>query len=218
MRADAGPTPVAIVEDDERYRSFLRTLVEGTAGFQCVGAYSCVEIALPIVGTHPPRILLLDLELPGLPGELAIPEFLRRVPGLDVVVLTFHREPNRLFATLEAGAVGYLVKPIDASSLVQALEEVRHGGSPMSGPIARMVLKSFRRPGDGRKDLKDLTPRELEVLREVAIGALPDEVAAKFGIAQRTVQTHLRNIYEKLHVHSRSQAVARFLDRFPRNP
>lgn len=204
-------TTVAIIEDDTRYRAFLRTIIEGTPGFQCGGAYANADVALPVINTHPPHLLLLDLELPGLPGEHAIPEFRRLVPGLEVVVLTFHQDPVRLFTCLEAGAVGYLVKPIDPAQLVEALREVRSGGSPMSGPIARMVLQSFRKRAHGRRELESLTARETEVLREIATGALPEDVASRLGIAIRTVQTHLRNIYDKLHVHSRSQAVARFL-------
>lgn len=212
---DLEPTTVAIVEDDTRYRAFLRTIVDGSTGFRCAGAYASAEIALQVITTHPPDLLLLDLELPGLSGEQAIPEFLRHLPELDIVVLTFHQEAHRLFACLEGGAVGYLVKPIDAAHLVRSLEEVRDGGAPMSGSIARLVLHSFRKSADGRKDLAALTPRELEVLREIATGALPADVASRLEITPRTVQTHLRNIYDKLHVHSRSQAVARFLDQHP---
>lgn len=210
------PTSVTIVEDDTRYRVFLRTVIEGTPGFQCAGAYGSADAALKLVATHPPDLVLLDLELPGLPGESAIREFRRLLPDADIVVLTFHQEPKRLFASLEAGAVGYLVKPVDPAQLVAALQEVRSGGAPMSGPIARLVLQSFRHRDPRRKDLEVLTTRELEVLREIATGAIPEEVSARLGIALRTVQTHLRNIYHKLHVHSRSQAVARFLAQPPR--
>ncbi|MCC6231905.1 MAG: response regulator transcription factor [Verrucomicrobiales bacterium] len=204
-------TTVAIIEDDTRYRGFLRTIIEGTTGFQCGGAYASADIALQVIATQPPDLLLLDLELPGMPGEQAIPEFLRLVPDLQVVVLTFHQDPGRLFACLEAGASGYLVKPVDPAQLVEALREVVAGGSPMSGPIARLVLQSFRKRGNGKRELESLTTREMEVLREIATGALPEEVGLSLGITVRTVQTHLRNIYDKLHVHSRSQAVARFL-------
>lgn len=202
---------VAVVEDDPRYRNFLRTLLEEAPGFRCVGAFSSVETALPVIESEPPDLLLLDLQLPGMPGEQSIAEFRRRVPRLEVVVLTFHQDPHRLFPCLEAGAVGYLTKPIGPADLMSALQEVRAGGSPMSGPIARLVLRSFQNRGSSCSELESLTSRELEVLREIAAGSVPKEVAATLGIAVRTVQTHLRNIYEKLHVHSRSQAVACYL-------
>lgn len=209
--ATNGTTTVAIIEDDARYRSFLRTIIEGTSGFQCGGSYASADIALSVIATHPPDLVLLDLELPGMPGEQAVPEFLRQMPSIQVVVLSFHQDPARLFACLEAGAVGYLVKPIDPAQLLDALREVKSGGSPMSGPIARLVLRSFRKRGCERRELDSLTPREMEVLRGIATGALPEDVSVTLGITNRTVQTHLRNIYNKLHVHSRSQAVARFL-------
>ncbi|MBL9135082.1 MAG: response regulator transcription factor [Verrucomicrobiales bacterium] len=204
-------TRVAIVENETRYRGFLRTIVEGTPGYECVGAYASADLALAVIATHPPDLLLLDLELPGLQGEHAIPRFLEVLPNLTVVVVTCHKAPERLFPCLEAGAVGYLVKPLDPAELVEALHEVGEGGSPMSGPIARLVLNSFKRRAADRKDLDALTPREVEVLRGIATGSLPEEVGTALGISSRTVQTHLRNIYEKLQVHSRSQAVARFL-------
>lgn len=205
------PTAVAVVEDDTRYRNFLRTLLEEAPGFRCAGAYSSVEAALPLIASEPPDLLLLDLQLPGMPGEQSIAEFRRLLPRLEVVVLTFHQDPHRLFPCLEAGAVGYLIKPIGPADLMMALQEVREGGSPMSGPIARLVLRSFQKQGTSRSELESLTSRELEVLREIAAGSVPKEVAITLGIALRTVQTHLRNIYEKLHVHSRSQAVACYL-------
>lgn len=208
---DAKPVAIAIVEDDSRYRAYLRTLVDGTPGFRCVGAYASADRALGVITTDPPDVVLLDLELPGITGEHAIPAFLDLLPAVHVVVLTFHTEAPRLFTCLEAGAVGYLVKPIDPVRLVAAIREVQDGGSPMSGPIARLVLQSFRRRSTERPNLAGLTTRELEVLRLIATGTLPQEAAVSLRISERTVQTHLRNIYDKLHVHSRSQAVARYL-------
>ncbi|MCC7377560.1 MAG: response regulator transcription factor [Verrucomicrobiales bacterium] len=219
MTGPSGTTiRVAIVENETRYRGFLRTIIEGTPGFECVGAYASADLALAVIATHPPDLLLLDLELPGLQGEQAIPRFLELLPNLSVVVVTCHKSPDRLFPCLEAGAVGYLVKPLSPTELIEALHEVRNGGSPMSGPIARLVLNSFKRRAAGRKDLDALTARELEVLRGIATGSLPEDLVATLGISLRTVQTHLRNIYKKLHVNSRSQAVARFLARTSEMP
>jgi NarL family two-component system response regulator LiaR len=207
------PVAIVIVEDDSRYRSYLRTIVDGTPGFRCAGAFASAEAALATAAGNPPDVVLMDLELPGMPGVRAISAFRERLPRVDVLVLTFHSEAEHLFPCLEAGACGYLVKPIDPAQLVAAVQEARNGGAPMSGPIARLVLHSFRRRADERRDLEGLTARELEVLRLIATGTLPQETAGQLGISERTVQTHLRNIYDKLHVHSRSQAVARFLAR-----
>lgn len=212
MSKTESAVPVAIVEDDARFRNFVRTVVEGTPGFRCCGAYSDADMALELIGTQPADLLLLDLELPGTPGELAIAEFRRRVPRLEVIALTFHQDPHRLFTSLESGAVGYLVKPITPTELATALYQFRDGGAPMSGSIARLVLQSFHRRGNERKEVESLTARELEVLRSIAGGALPEDVATELGITVRTVQTHLRNIYHKLHVHSRSQAVGKYLN------
>lgn len=207
----AAAIAIAIVEDDARYRTYLRTILDGTAGFRCAGAFATADDALAVVTVDPPDLVILDLALPGTPGEKAIPRFLERLPGVAILVLTFHDEAGTLFECLEAGAVGYLLKPVDPVQLVEAIQEWRSGGAPMSGPIARLVLQSFRRRASERQDLAELTTRELEVLRLVASGQLPQQAADTLGITGRTVQTHLRNIYDKLHVHSRAQAVARFL-------
>jgi DNA-binding CsgD family transcriptional regulator len=124
-----------------------------------------------------------------MPGEQSIAEFRRRLPRFEVVVLTFHQDPHRLFACFEDGAVGYLTKPIGPVDLMSALQEVRAGGSRMSGPIARLVLRSFQKRGGSCSDLESLTSRELEVLREIAAGSVPKEVATTLRIALRTVQT-----------------------------
>lgn len=205
-------TRVAIVENEAKYRGHLKAVLEGTPGCECVGCYASADLALEDIASRAPDLLLLDLELPGLQGEHAIPRFRALLPDLDILVVTNHKGPDRLFPCLEAGAVGYLVKPVSPPELIAALHEVRSGGSPMSGPIARMVLHSFTRHAAGRRELESLTPRELEVLRLIATGSLPEDAAAGLKISLRTVQTHLRNIYEKLHVHSRSQAVARYLE------
>jgi DNA-binding NarL/FixJ family response regulator len=213
MNGHPNAIKVATVEDDDAFREHLAALVGGTAGFCCVGSHRTAEATLKYLPTERPDVLLLDLELPNKQGLELISEVLARWPTIAIVVLTIHDDPERIFPALEAGAIGYLVKPVSPTRLLEALAEAHAGGSPMSSQIARLVVRRFQEQGHSRQQLEALTPRENEMLEYVARGLETKEIAVQLGLSERTVGSHLRNIYEKLHVHSRAAAVARFLGR-----
>jgi len=201
-----------IVEDDPDTRGMLTALFRGSPGFTCDGAHATAESAARQLASARPDVILLDLELPKLPGVAWLADVNRRWPDLPVLVLTAHSDPERLFAALAAGACGYLVKPVPPARILEAVAEVHDGGSPMSSGVARLVLRRFREKAERRLCLETLTQREQEVLKRISQGLLPEEVAAELGISARTVGTHLHHIYGKLHVATRAQAVARFLE------
>ncbi len=206
-------TRVTIVEDNNELRESLAVLLEGSPGFTCAGSHRTAELALKALPFEKPDMLLLDLELPHMSGEEFIREAKARWPKIEILVLTVHDEPRRIFAALEAGASGYLVKPAAPAKLLEALTDVASGGSPMSSQIARLVLSTFRERGKHKHDLGQLTPREEEILALLSKGHRYQEIAKELSISLRTVGTHLHNIYEKLHVRSRTEAAAKYLQR-----
>ncbi len=213
MNPHASDIKVVTVEDDDAFREHLAALIGGATGFCCVGSHRSAEAALKHLPVERPDVLLLDLELPGISGDQFIPDVLVRWPTIAIVVLTIHDDPERIFPALEAGAIGYLVKPMSPARLLEAIAEANAGGSPMSSQIARLVVRKFQQQGRSRNQLAVLTPRETEILDHVARGLETKEIADVLHLSERTIGTHLRNIYEKLHVHSRAAAVARFLGR-----
>ena len=204
-------TRVATIEDDDDYREHLAALINGADGFACVGSFRNAEAALARFKQAVPDVLLLDLELPGRNGLDVISEMIARWPNLAIVVLTVHDESTKIFAALEAGAIGYLGKPVSSVRLLEAIAEARAGGSPMSTSIARLVVRKFHAQGRLRKSLDQLTPRETEILDHISRGLSTKEIATQLGLSDRTIGSHLRKVYDKLHVHSRSAAVSRFL-------
>lgn len=202
---------VATVEDDDAYRDHLTAVVNGEEGFCCVGAFRSGEAALAHFTKAVPDVLLLDLELPGRQGLEVISELVARWPKLAIIVLTVHDESAQIFTALEAGAIGYLGKPVSAVRLIEAIAEAHAGGSPMSTSIARLVVRKFHAQGRLRKSLDQLTPRELEILDHISRGLSTKEIASQLNLSDRTISSHLRKIYDKLQVHSRSAAVSRFL-------
>jgi DNA-binding NarL/FixJ family response regulator len=209
----ANDIKVATVEDDDDFRGHLSALIGGANGFCCIGDYRSAEAALKHLPVEQPNVLLLDLELPNKQGDELIPEFAARWPKMAILVLTIHDDPARIFPALEAGAVGYLVKPVAPTRLLEAIAEAHAGGSPMSSQIARLVVRRFQDQGRARQKLDSLTPRETEILDHIARGLYTKEIATMLGISDRTIGSHLRKIYDKLQVHSRSAALAKFLNR-----
>jgi RNA polymerase sigma factor (sigma-70 family) len=204
---------VATIEDDDEYRDHLAALINGANGYCCVGSYRNAETALKQIAGDPPDVLLLDLELPGRNGLEVIAEMTARWPRLAIIILTIHDEAAKIFAALEAGAVGYLAKPVSPVRVLEAITEAQAGGSPMSSVIARMVVRKFHEQGRMRQQLDQLTPRETEVLDHISRGLSTKEIASLLSLSDRTVGSHLRKIYDRLQVHSRAAAIARFLQR-----
>jgi DNA-binding NarL/FixJ family response regulator len=202
---------VCIVEDDPPFREHLTALIGGSEGLVCGGAYPTAEAALQNISSDRPDVVLLDLQLPAKSGLDCLSEISVRWPALPILVLTICDDADRIFRALEAGASGYLLKPVAPTRLLEAIAEIHAGGAPMSSHIARLVLRRFREQGRIRERLEALTARESEILELLSQGFLSKEIGERLGISVRTIETHLHHIYHKLHVCSRAQAVAKFL-------
>lgn len=207
------PITVAIVEDNEKIRDGLAVLINGSPGFSCVAAYETAEEALKHLPGKRPDVVLMDIGLPGMSGIECVEELKKKRPEVQVMMLTVYEDDDRVFQSLAAGATGYILKNTMLAELFEAIGNLHNGGSPMSNVIARKVVQAFQRMGRSAKDLENLSERENEVLAYVAKGYRDKEVAAKFFISVETVRKHLRNIYEKLHVRSRTEAVLKFLQK-----
>ena len=199
----------ALVEDDDIIRKTLIELLEEAEGFRCIGAYQNAEDALEDIPRKFPDIVLMDINLPGMNGIECTYRLIAKIPGLLIVMLTVYEDAGKIFQSLQAGAVGYLLKLSKPEEILAALKEVASGGSPMSPQIARKVVQSFHRE---RKDKNEgLSPREEQVLELLAKGYLYKEIASELSISNDTVHNHIRKIYEKLQVHSRTEAVIKYL-------
>ena len=197
-----------VVEDDPSVRNILKSWVEGAAGFACQGVFPDVESALAPIARARPDIVLVDINLPGLSGIECVRQLKPQTPHTQFVMQTVYEDSNSIFDALSAGATGYLLKTTSREALVAALREVHAGGSPMSSNIARKVVQNLQQPKQAIKPTAELSKRENEVLALLAQGYLYKEIADALGIGLDTVNTYIRRIYEKLHVHSRAQAVA----------
>lgn len=202
-------TKVAVIEDQRDIREGLATLINGTGGFQITGAFGSVESALPFIARDPPDILLLDIGLPGMSGIDGIPLLRERCPQLLILVLSVHDDDERIFNALCTGASGYLLKNTEPARLLESLREAVSGGSPMSPEVARRVVLLFRKFSPPEKADYDLTPHESRLLRLLAEGHSYRGAAMELGLSVNTIAFHMKRIYEKLHVHSKSQAVAK---------
>ena len=200
---------VALVEDDEIIRKTLIELLEETEGFRCIGAYQNAEDALEDIPRKSPQIVLMDINLPGMDGIECTYRLKIKMPDLLVVMLTVYEDAGKIFHSLQAGAVGYLLKLSKPGDIITALKEVIAGGSPMSPQIARKVVQSFHREIKG--EMEGLSPREEQVLSLLSKGYLYKEIASELSISNDTVHNHIRKIYEKLQVHSRTEAVIKYL-------
>ncbi|HWL15969.1 MAG TPA: response regulator transcription factor [Opitutus sp.] len=199
-----------VVEDDPSVRTILTRWLEEAEGFVCAGVFPDVESALPHLARAKPDVALVDINLPGLSGIECVRQLKPVTPQTQFVMLTVYEDSNHIFDALSSGATGYLVKTTSREDLIAALREVHAGGSPMSGNIARKVVQSLQQPKSALKPANELSKRENEVLALLAQGYLYKEIADALGIGLETVNTYIRRIYEKLHVHSRAQAVARY--------
>jgi DNA-binding NarL/FixJ family response regulator len=202
---------VVIIEDLRDIREGLAALINGTSGFKCVAAYSSVETALAHIEREHPQVILTDLGLPGVSGIVGIGRFRRLYPDIPIIALTIYDNDDQIFNALCAGANGYLLKNTPPARLLESLREAYEGGAPMSPNIATRVVKLFRefRPPD-HADYR-LTPQETELLKLLIEGHHKKTAAREMNISFHTVSFHLKNIYEKLQVHSKTEAVAKAL-------
>lgn len=204
---------IAIVEDDARLAAYIQSILnEAGGGIRCVGIAGSAEQALAEFPALAPDLVFLDINLPGMGGVECVGHLSRLMPSLQIVMITVFNDTETVFQALAAGAIGYLIKPVDPERVLQAVEEVRQGGAPMSAAIARRIVQSFQSTGTHSKAevLETLSPRENEILALLAKGHLMKEIADELGMARNTLRIHTSRIYKKLHVHSRSQAVAKY--------
>lgn len=198
---------ISIVEDDREIRETLSFLIDNTEGFGCLATYKSAEEAINELPNNPPDVLLMDISLPGISGIQCVKTLKESLPELEVLMLTVHQDDNWVFDALCAGACGYLTKNTPTDKILEAITEVHKGGAPMSTNIARMVVSSFRTPS--AKSM--LTMREQEVLSQLCMGKSYKLIADALFISQDTVRSHIKHIYKKLEVNSKSEAVAKAL-------
>jgi DNA-binding NarL/FixJ family response regulator len=201
---------VSVVEDDAPARGIMQEWIRTVPGFECVGAHGSVEAALEKLPAENPAVVLMDINLPGLSGIEGVRRLKPLLPTTQFVMLTVYEDSDHIFNALMAGASGYLLKQTPREELFAALRDVHAGGSPMTSNIARKVVVAFQKMGSHKSEAEELSPREREVLELLARGYLYKEIAESLHLSVPTVNTYIRRIYEKLHVRSRSQAVAKF--------
>jgi DNA-binding NarL/FixJ family response regulator len=201
---------VFIVDDDTQTRKILGNWISRAPGFQLAGDCGDAETAIKLLPEKMPNVTLMDINLPGLSGVEAVRKLKPQLPATQFVMLTVYEDVDHIYNALLAGATGYLLKQTQRADLLRAIEEVHRGGSPMTSNIARKVVQAFRENRPENPNAEQLSPREHEVLDLLARGYLFKEIADKLNIGVPTVNTYVRRIYEKLHVRSRAQAVAKY--------
>jgi DNA-binding NarL/FixJ family response regulator len=209
--AREGVISVTIVEDRNETREGLASLIGGTEGFRCSGKYRSVEEALVSFGADPPDVALMDIHLPGVSGIEGIRRLKKRFPDTVFLVLSVYDDDDRIFEALCAGASGYLLKKTAPLRLLDALRDAAAGGGPLSPEVAQRVIRLFREYQPPEKSAEQLTPHEVRILRMISEGHDYPSAAAELGVATSTVIYHMRQIFSKLQVHSKSEAVAKAL-------
>ena len=202
---------VSIVEDDAPLRAILNDWIRNAEGFKCAGIHENAEAAIAALPKENPSVVLMDINMPGMSGIECVRRLKPQMMTTQFMMLTVYEDPDHIFKALSSGASGYLLKRTPRTELLAAIKEIHAGGSPMSSNIARKIVQSFQRFNNtSPSDPGNLSPREKEVLELLARGYLYKEIVEALHISMPTVNTHIRRIYEKLHVRSRSQAVAKF--------
>jgi DNA-binding NarL/FixJ family response regulator len=203
-------TTVIVVEDRTRIRETVVDLINGSEGLRCVGAYGSCEALLDHLGDPPPDVILMDIGLPGMSGIEGVKAVKSRHPGVDILMHTVFDDDEKIFQSILAGASGYVLKNAESEELIRAIREIRVG-APMSASIARRMLALMRGKEARPTDELNLTPRELEILQWLVEGYSYKKIAEKLFISPLTVQSHIKKVYEKLQVHSKSAAVSKAL-------
>lgn len=199
---------VAIIDDDRALRDGLSTVINATGGLTCVGSFSSVEEALPVLCQDAPEVLLLDIELPGTPGDRAVALLRDTCPAIRILMLTVFSDRQRLFTSLCNGAHGYLLKTTSQAQLLEAIRAACDGGSPFSPEIARHIVEFFQKTGPPSEAVSLMAP-ERRLLELLAEGYSYQSAGDRMNVSVNTVRNYIRSIYEKLHVHSKSEAVSK---------
>lgn len=202
---------VSIVDDNPSLRKSISQLVNSVSDLECIGTYGSVEDAVEGVRVNPPQVVLMDIELPGLSGVEGARLIKREHPEIDVIMLTVFTDASRIFESIQAGASGYLVKDAEPSKIIEGIIDIRRGGSPLTSSVARIIMDALRTPQpaaapQGRTS--PLSEREHEILMQIMDGARYQQIADRLFISVDTVRSHIRRIYEKLQVHSKTEALA----------
>ena len=201
---------VAIVEDNQTILENLTRFVQTTPDFQCVCVCATAEEALQMLPGHRPEVVLMDIQLPKMSGIECTARLKLLLPSVQIIMITVYEDTERISAALRAGACGYLLKRCKPEELVAAVREARLGGVPMPREIARKVIAAFRQPITTAAEIEELRPSEKKIIELLALGLPNKEIANRLGLGTRTVRWHLENIYGKLHVNSRTEAVLKF--------
>jgi DNA-binding NarL/FixJ family response regulator len=202
---------VSIVDDEADLRENIAGYVDAADGFECVSVHASAKEALAEIPLQKPDVVLMDINLGGMSGIECVRQLKPKMPETQVVMLTVFEDTEKIFSALSAGASGYLLKRLSPVKLLEAIREVHEGGSPMSAPIARKVVQSLQ-PSSSRVDESlALSPREREVLDGLAEGQAYKQIGDSLGVSIHTVRNYIRRIYQKLHVRSSGEAVAKYL-------
>ncbi len=201
------PIAVSIVEDLEEIRNGVKALLEASDGFLCLSAHENAEDALKVLPELNPDVVIMDINLPGMDGVEAVKRLKVKCPVIQFMMFTIYENNEHVFEALEAGASGYLLKNTPHAKILEAIEDLHAGGSPMSAHIARKVVASFRKTVPESEERAKLSAREGEVLDYLAKGLLYKEIASRLGISTGTVRQHIHKIYDKLHVQNRTEAI-----------
>src|ERR1051325_5258865 len=199
------PITVSIVEDNEQLRTTLARVLNRSEGFRCLSHYGTAEDALKDLPQARPEVVLMDINLPGINGVECVRQLKQLLPDLQVIMLTVYEDTDNIFKALAAGASGYMLKRTKSAELLEAINEVHRGGSPMTTHIARKVVQSFQKAGISPQPTEHLSHRDQELLDCLSQGFFYKEIAEKLGISYETVHTYIRRIYEKLQVRTRTE-------------
>lgn len=208
---------VSIVEDDTKVRESLSRLINSSPGYRCVSEHASGESALQEIPKVRPNVILMDINLTGINGVECARRLKPLLPATQIIMLTVYQNTEHIFNALAAGATGYMLKQTKPDDLLIAVKDVYEGGSPMSSHIARKIVLSFQQNGQREDETQSLSPREAQVIELLAKGYLYKEVADTMGVSYATIHTHIRHIYEKLQVRSRTEAVVKHLSQMQRS-